>query len=87
VKLQGTKSNRAAIGATVSVHAGGTIQSAPVLSQSSYLSANDLRLHFGLGKAASVDKIVVRWPSGETESFTGVKVNGTAILVEGKGTQ
>lgn len=82
VRLRGTKSNRSGIGAVVSVHAGGKVQTAPLLSQSSYLSANDPRLHFGLGDAKAVDRVVVRWPSGETQEFADVKVNSVAELVE-----
>ena len=52
VKLEGRQSNRGAMGALVTVEAGGRRQSAPVLSQSSYLSQSDFRLHFGLGAAA-----------------------------------
>jgi hypothetical protein len=87
VALQGTRSNRAAIGASVTVHVGGATQTASLLSQASYLSANDLRLHFGLGNAAAIDSIVVRWPSGERETFAGVKVDETSHLIEGKGTR
>ncbi len=64
VKLEGTKSNRSAIGATVTVLAEGSSQTDVVLSQSSFLSQSDLRLHFGLGKAGRVEKFTVRWPSG-----------------------
>jgi hypothetical protein len=85
VRVQGTKSNRSGIGSTVTVHAGGLVQSAPVLSQSSYLSMNDSRLHFGLGKAQSIEKIVVRWASGDVEEFKGAAVNSLAVLVEGSG--
>jgi hypothetical protein len=85
VRVQGTKSNRSGIGSTVTVHAGGLVQSAPVLSQSSYLSMNDSRLHFGLGKAQSIEKIVVRWASGNVEEFKGAAVNSLAVLVEGSG--
>ena len=85
VKLQGTKSNRSAIGATVVLHAGGGTQSAAVLSQTSFLSLNDFRLHFGLGAAERVEKIVAHWPSGSVEEFAGASVNSLALLVEGKG--
>ncbi len=85
VQLEGTRSNRAAIGATVTVAAGGVTQTDAVLSQSSFLSHNDLRLHFGLGEASRVDKITVRWPSGEVEEFPGVAADGLALLVEGTG--
>jgi hypothetical protein len=64
VKLEGTASNRSAIGATVRLTAGGRTQAQAVLSQSSYYSHDDLRLHFGLGAAAAADTIEVRWPNG-----------------------
>ena len=54
-----------------------------MLSQSSYLSVNDLRLHFGLGHAAGVERVVVRWPSGDTEEFKNMKLNAVNELVEG----
>jgi hypothetical protein len=82
LRLQGTKSNRAAIGSTVTL--GG--QAAAVLSQSSYLSVNDLRLHFGLGKNSAVPALTVQWPSGVTERFTGVAADRINLLVEGTGT-
>ena len=56
-----------------------------VLSQSSFLSLNDLRLHFGLGAAEKVDKIVVRWPNGETEEFPGAAADALYELKEGSG--
>jgi enediyne biosynthesis protein E4 len=83
--LQGVKSNRSAIGATVRLEAGGQSQTKPVLSQSSYVSQNDLRLHFGLGRATKVDKITVRWPSGRTEEFPSTPADGFVVLVEGSG--
>lgn len=85
VKLLGTTSNRSAIGAVVTVHAGGASQTAAVLSQSSYLSVNDSRLHFGLGANDKIDRITVRWPSGVSEDFTGVRVNSLLALTEGAG--
>jgi hypothetical protein len=85
VKLEGTKSSRSAIGSTVAIHAGATAPSAAVLSQSSYLSLNDSRLHFGLGDAPKVDKIVVNWASGAVEEFPGVVSGSLALLVEGSG--
>ncbi len=62
IRLQGVRANRDAIGARVSVTAGGRRQVADVRSASSYLSQNDMRLHFGLGKSARVDAIEIRWP-------------------------
>jgi hypothetical protein len=59
VKLEGVKSNRSAIGARVLVHYGGKTQAQAVLSQSSFFSCNDPRLHFGLGNLTSVDIEVI----------------------------
>ena len=72
VHLEGTASNRAAIGATVRVTAGGRPRARAVLSQSSYYSHDDLRLHFGLGQARAAARVEVRWPSGETTVLTDV---------------
>ena len=68
LQLTGTKSNRAAIGATVTVQAAGRRQVQPVLSQTSFTSATDLRLHFGLGGATAAE-VTVRWPTGVSEKF------------------
>lgn len=83
VELNGTRSNRSAIGAVVNI-AG---QTQAVLSQASFLSQNDFRLHFGLGEAKSVDRITVRWPSGESEEFPGSAANRAVKLVEGSGSR
>jgi hypothetical protein len=85
VRLQGTRSNRSAIGSVVSVVTASQTQSAPVLSQTSYLSVNDPRLHFGLGSTRRVEKFVVRWASGAVEEFPGAAANGLVLLVEGTG--
>ena len=83
VKLEGTVSNRAALGATVRVTAGGRTQAQAVLSQSSYYSHDDLRLHFGLGATAVADKIEVTWPSGRVETLTGIRGNRVISIKEG----
>lgn len=85
VQLQGTKSNRSAIGAIVTIHTGDGGQTLPVLSQSSYISQNDFRLHFGLGSRQAVDGFTVRWPSGDVEEFPGTEAGQTVLLVEGSG--
>jgi hypothetical protein len=85
LRLAGTRSNRAAIGALVTVAAAGRRQSQPVLSQTSFLSASDLRLHFGLGAATSAD-VAVRWPTGALERFPVPGVDRSILLVEGDGT-
>jgi hypothetical protein len=80
--LEGTRSNRAAIGAVVSVAAAGRTATRAVLSQSSYYSHDDLRLSFGLGAVGSADEIVVRWPSGAVQTFRNVKGDRTVTLRE-----
>ena len=73
LKLEGVASNRAAIGATVRLTAAGRTQAAAVLSQSSYYSHDDLRLHFGLGTASQADTIEILWPSGRTQTLKDVR--------------
>ena len=84
VKLTGVKSNRSAIGGRVIVRYGGKTQLQEVLSQSSYLSVNDPRLHFGLGRVETVD-IEVRWPAGGVEKFSGVAAGQLVSIKEGSG--
>jgi len=84
VQLRGVKSNRSAIGGRVSVQYGSRTQAQEVLSQSSYLSVNDKRLHFGLGATPTVD-IEIRWPSGETEKISNVAANQLIQVTEGLG--
>jgi hypothetical protein len=85
IALEGRTSNRAAIGATVRVTAGGRVQARAVMSQSSYYSLDDLRVHFGLGSVSRVDQIEVTWPSGRVESVTNVAADRVVALVEGSG--
>ncbi len=84
VKLVGTQSNRGAIGATVVAAYGGRRQAQAVLSQSSFHSANDSRLHFGLGESRVAD-LEIRWPSGRTESIGAVAANALVRIEEGSG--
>jgi len=86
LRLEGVKSNRSAIGAIVRIEAAGHIQTKPVLSQSSYVSQNDLRLHFGLGRATRIDRMTVRWPCGLVEEFPSAPADAFLLLVEGSGT-
>lgn len=85
LKLIGTKSNRAAVGARVTIHAGGVRQIGEVRAGGSYLSQNDLRLHFGLGKSAKIDKVVIRWPSGKIEALENVSADSIYTILEGSG--
>jgi hypothetical protein len=84
IRLEGTKSNRSAIGSRVLVHYGGKIQAQCLTSQSSYLSANDPRLHFGLGEITSVD-IEILWPTGVSEKLLKVTADQLVSIREGKG--
>ena len=81
VKLEGVKSNRSAIGARVLVHYGNKTQAQAMLSQSSFFSCNDPRLHFGLGSYSTVD-IDVFWPSGLHETFKRLAANQLITLKE-----
>jgi hypothetical protein len=86
IKLIGTKCNRTAIGARVRVATGDHVQVDEVHSGSSVMSQGDLRLHFGLGKAHTVDFIEVKWPTtGKLERFTQVKANQIITIREGSG--
>jgi hypothetical protein len=84
VKLEGVKSNRSAIGSRVLVHYGGKTQAQAVVSQSSYYSCNDSRLHFGLGTVTSVE-IDVYWPNGLHETYKGIASDQLVTLREGVG--
>jgi len=86
-RLAGTKSNRAAIGARVTIHAGGMTQFDEVRGGGSYLSQNDLRLHFGLGSAPKIDLVEVLWPSGKVEALKDVPADKIYTIVEEHGIQ
>ncbi len=86
IKLIGTKCNRTAVGARVRVVTGNHAQMDEVHSGSSVMSQSDLRLHFGLGKAETVDLIEVKWPTTQKiEKFTQVKANQILTIREGSG--
>ena len=82
VKLIGTDCNRDAIGARVTVVSGDLTQMREVKSGSGYLSQNDLRLHFGLGAAASVDTLTVRWLCGRVQTLQNVEANQVLVISE-----
>lgn len=83
--LNGTKSNRDAIGALVHVDCSGVGQSRLVKSGSSYLSQSEMPLTFGLGKHDRMDRVVIRWPSGRTDDFKNLSAGKAYLCVEGKG--
>jgi enediyne biosynthesis protein E4 len=84
VRLEGTRSNRSAIGSRVIVRYGGKVQAQCVTSQTSYISSNDPRLHFGLGKVTTAD-IEIFWPTGASDTFKGVAANQLVTIREGQG--
>src|SRR6185437_3287829 len=86
LKLIGTRCNRTAIGARVRVVTGKHAQMEEVHSGGSVMSQSDLRLHFGLGSAQTVNLIEVKWPTTQkTERVTNVKANQILTIKEGSG--
>jgi thioredoxin-like negative regulator of GroEL len=86
LRLEGTRSNRDGIGATVTVECGGRRLVAVRSGGGSYQSANDPRLHFGVGAATKVDQVEVRWPTGKIDRFSGLDVDYGYLLREGQST-
>ena len=84
-EFAGTKSNRLALNTRVRVTAGDLVQVGEVLSGGSYLSQNDLRLHFGLGCHDKVDTVEITWPSGEKETLHGLSAGHYYSVLEGHG--
>ncbi|HSB76696.1 MAG TPA: ASPIC/UnbV domain-containing protein, partial [Terriglobales bacterium] len=84
VKLEGVKSNRSAIGARVLAHYTGKVQAQAVVSQSSFYSCSDRRLHFGLGAATKAD-IEIYWPNGLHQIHRQVAANQLLVAREGAG--
>ena len=86
LRLEGTKSNRDGVGALVTLTAGGRRQVAQRIGGGSYLSANDPRLHFGLGPSDRVEQVEVRWPSGRTDRWLSLPAGTGYALIEGNPT-
>ncbi len=85
LKLVGTTSNRSAIGSRIRCEAGAAVQYQEVRGGGSYISQNDLRVHFGLAEATKVDRLEVRWPNGLEEEWVDVSVDRFITLEEGSG--
>ena len=85
LRLRGSGRNTEAIGARVLVTTGSRTQERDIKAGSSYLSQNDLRAHVGLGTATHADRIVVRWPSGHTETLSDVAADQIVTIGEGQG--
>ncbi len=83
VRTVGTRSNRDGIGAKVVAEGGGSRKVRWVKSGSSFLSAPELTLTFGLGQSSFVDKLTITWPSGQVDTYTHVPANQTLIATEG----
>ncbi|HWO32462.1 MAG TPA: CRTAC1 family protein, partial [Candidatus Acidoferrum sp.] len=84
-KLIGTKSNRGAVGARITLTSGSRSQIEEIKAGSSYLSTNDPRLHFGLARDSVIDKVEVRWPNGSVETIPNVPADFIYTIVEGQG--
>jgi hypothetical protein len=85
IRTIGTRSNRDGIGARLKLTAGGLVQYASVRSGESYLSGNDPRVHFGLGRKSSIDALEIRWPSGHVDLLRSVPVDRIVTVEEDKG--
>jgi len=85
LQLIGVKSNRAALGAAVTLEQGGDKREQEVRSGDGYISQSDLRLHFGLAQAPKADRIVIRWPSGTVETLSDLPANHYYVIREGGG--
>ena len=81
----GTRSNRDGIGARLKLTVGSQTQTREIKAGSSYLSQSDVRAHFGLGLASQVDRLEIRWPSGDIDSLDRLPANHIFTIVEGKG--
>ena len=84
IKLKGTKSNRDGIGARVEVSAGGKRWTSERVASSGYLSQDDDRMHFGLGAATTVDKLIIHWPSGREQTLEKVSADRVLTVEEPK---
>jgi len=84
-ELAGTKSNRLALNARIKIVAGGMTQTDEIHSGGSYLSQNDLRVHFGLGAAKRIDSVEIRWPSGKVETISDLAIDQFYSVLEGEG--
>jgi enediyne biosynthesis protein E4 len=85
LKLVGKPGNRDAIGTRVSLEQEGRIQVSEIRSGGSYLSHNDMRVHFGLGGRTNVPPVKVRWPDGAVEWFDHLAPNGIHVIRQGHG--
>ena len=83
VELEGTQSNRDAVGAMVTIETGGEKQLRLLSAGSGFASQNSARLYFGLNDKTTIDALTVRWPSGRVERFENIKAKELVRIVEG----
>jgi enediyne biosynthesis protein E4 len=84
-ELAGTKSNRLATGTRLKLAAGGMTQTDEIHSGGSYLSQNDLRVPFRLGKTTKIDSLEIHWPSGQVEALKNLEADKFYSVLEGQG--
>ncbi len=82
IQLRGTKSNRDGLGARVQIEFCGNHASASLRNGDSYLSRNDPRLHFGLGRCSKIDRVMVRWPSGSSQELKEIPSGRYTLIQE-----
>lgn len=85
VQLVGSRTNRSGIGSRVLLTAGGRTQTREVHHGSGFLSSPPPEAHFGLGDSLVVERIEIRWPSGERETFENLESNRIIVIEEGRG--
>jgi hypothetical protein len=85
IRTVGSKSNRDGIGARLRLTAGRKVLLREVKAGSSYLSQNDMRIHFGMGNAARAEKLEIRWPSGALDVMQDIEANQILTITEGRG--
>ena len=85
IQAIGTKSNRSALGTKLTLTAATRKQVREIQSGSSYLAQNDLRAHFGIGRATAAERLEVRWPDGSTEVIPNLAANQVVTIRQGKG--
>jgi hypothetical protein len=85
VLLIGTKSNRDGTGAELKLTAGDMVRVDQAKGGTSYMSASDPRIHFGLGKRGKIDSLVITWPSGQIDKLTNVPIDTIIAVKEGTG--
>ncbi len=85
VLLIGTKSNRDGNGSVLKLTAEGFVQTDQARGGTSYMSASDPRLHFGLGKRTKIDSLIITWPGGQVDKLTNVPIDSIIAVKEGAG--